>query len=271
MKRSASNFKRAFKLWKKSAKARLMARMAYPGNFFILVNAIFVYMLINILFINVIFSFVEDFSGWSYHGALLIVASYMIIDGINWALFANFAGITRTIVTGDMDFMITKPIDTQLYVSLYRADPEDWSRVVTGAAVLVYAVSGLGLSGWALATSLLYYLLFLFFGIIIFYSVSLMVKSISFWTVQGWGLQPITESILYASRYPIDIYIHKAVRLLFYSLIPIAFMTSIPSGMLAKSPRPILLLGSFLVAAVFFYISRKFFHFALSRYSSASS
>jgi ABC-2 type transport system permease protein len=271
MKQLASNFKRAFKLWIKSAKIRLMARMAYPGNFFILVLAVSLHMALNIVFINVIFGFVDNFAGWAYHEALAIVACYMILDGINWALFANFAGITGNLVNGNMDFAITKPIDTQLYVSVYRADPEDWSRVILGIAVLIYAITGLEASGAVFAVNLFFYLCLLFSAIIIFYSINIMIKSISFWTIQGWGLQPLTEAILYGARYPIDIFFHKFVRLLFYTVIPLAFMASVPAKVLSQGPSLSLITGSLLTALIFFYISRKFFYFALSRYESASS
>ncbi|OGF34476.1 hypothetical protein A2303_01240 [Candidatus Falkowbacteria bacterium RIFOXYB2_FULL_47_14] len=271
MKRSVSNLKRAILLWRKNAKVRLMARMAYPGNFFILTISVIAHMVLNIVFMNVIFNFVSDFSGWTYREALVIIAGYMIIDGINWALFANLTGITRNIVNGDMDFVLVKPLDTQLYVSIYRADPEDWSRVVLGVAVLIYAIAGLNLSGWALSINLLLYSALLLSGIVIFYSINLIIKSISFWTIQGWGLQPITEAILYGSRFPTGIFTHKFVRIFFYTALPIAFLASVPAEFLVKLPDFYLLGASFLIAIVFFYVSRKFFYFALSHYASASS
>src|SRR3989339_1940378 len=269
MKRSVSNLKRAILLWRKNAQVRLMARMAYPGNFFILTASVIAHMVLNIVFMNVIFNFVSYFSGWTYREALVIIAGYMIIDGINWALFASLTGITRNIVNGDMDFALVKPIDTQLYVSIYRADPVDWSRVVLGVAVLIYAIAGLNISGWALFMKLLLYSVLLLCGIVIFYSINLIIKSISFWTIQGWGLQAVTESILYASRFPTAIFAHKFVRIIFYTVLPIAFLATVPAEFLAKTPSPYLLSGSLAVTVVFFYVSRKFFYFALSRYASA--
>jgi len=271
MKRIAVEIKRYIKIWRISLYCSLMQRMAYRFNFFLMCVGVFLDMILTLVFINVIFGFIDNLSGWTYEQALIVVASYMIIEGLMWATCAYLAGISSNIKTGEMDCIIVKPVDTQFLVSVYKGDPEDWSRVITALLVLIYAVKNLDIAGIVLAKNIFFYIILLFNSFIIIYSITLVVKSISFWTIEAGALWRFGQNITEMSKYPTDIFFHKAVRIIFSTIIPIAFIATVPAKILIFGFDFYLIFFSFILAISFFAISRKFWLFALKNYSSASS
>ncbi len=272
MKRMAGNqVKRYFRIWKLHAKAALMQRMITRFNFFLITLAVTLQMFVTLLFIKIIFNFVNNISGWNFYEALIIVASYMLIEGLSWVICAELAGITKNIRSGNLDGMITKPISTQFLVSVWRADPEDWARIVTAMIVLTYSVSRLGLAWPEIMINGIFYLVLIFNAFVITYSLTLFIKSQAFWVIETGNLWMMTNQIIRVSQYPTDIFFHKAVRILFSTVIPLAFMATVPAKIFIHGFDFWLVSSSIVLAVIFFFASRKFWKFALKHYSSASS
>jgi ABC-2 type transport system permease protein len=267
----AEQIKKYFRIWKLHAKAGLMQRMAARFNFFLITFAVTMQMFVTLLFIKIIFSFVSNISGWNFYEALIIVASYMLVEGLSWVLCAELAGITKNIRSGNLDGMITKPISTQFLVSVWRADPEDWARIITAIIVLAFSISHLALAWSEVIINGVLYFILIFNAFIITYSLTLIIKSQAFWVVETGNLWMMTNQVIRVSQYPTDIFFHRIVRLLFSTVIPLAFMATIPAKIFIRGFDFWLISASIALAAVFFYASRRFWKFALRHYSSASS
>lgn len=252
-------------------KIGLMNRAAYKANFYVLLFAVFLRTFFNLFFIKVIFSFINTIAGWGYFEALIIVGTINIIDGFMWVLFGNMKALPTHIINGTLDGILVRPIDSQFLVSSWRGDAEDIVRVITGMSIIIYALSNLNIMGMALIINLFLYGFMLLNAIVIIYSILLMIKIIVFWVVDGQSLFFMEEKILEMSQYPTDIFYHNIIKLLFSTLLPLAFMATVPAKILTTGFDLKLFIGSFLVAITFFILSRKLFKFGLSNYSSASS
>lgn len=271
MKLTTAKFKRLFRIWYLSMRASLMARMAYRLNFFLMAAGVLANMVLTVVFVRVIFSFINNLAGWNYYQALMVVASYMLVEGLIWATCAYLGEVWRFIHLGTLDQLLVKPVDAQFLASISRGDPEDWMRVVTAGFVFWQALHGLGLTSGQLAVNLPLYFLLIFNAYIILYSISLMVRCIAFWIVQINSLWVILDRVTSASKYPTDIFIHRTVRIFFSTLVPLAFMATVPAKILISGPLPLLILASTALAAAFFYVSRHIWLTGLKNYSSASS
>jgi ABC-2 type transport system permease protein len=268
MKLSAVKAKRIFNIWKMQLWQGLMQRMTFRLNFVLMCVGVLLHMVVYVALISVIFQFVNNISGWSYFEALLVAGSYMMIEGLMWAIFSFFNGLKNHIRMGTLDYILVKPIDTQFMVSIYRGDPEDWTRVVTGFIVLYYSISHLPA---ILMYNLFFYVLMLLFALVIAYSFNLIVKSLSFWFVDAGATFTMTENIFRCSQYPIDIFYHRLIRLLFISVIPIAFLATFPAKILLRGFDPVIFFSAIIIAVIFFVLSRIFWLYALKHYSGASS
>lgn len=271
MKRIAAKIKKYLKLWELNLYASLMQRMAFRFNFLLMIIGVFLQMALILIFIKVIFSFINNLSGWTYNQALLVVASYMLVEGLIWATCAYLAGISSNIRLGTLDYLLVKPIETQFLVSIWRGDPEDWSRVVTALIVFFFALGGIKLPASVLFVNIFYYLILIFCAYIIVYSITLIVRTFSFWIIESRAFWGITDTLTKMSQYPTDIFFHKTVRVFFSAVIPLAFVATVPAKVLIYGPRLDLIFFAVLLAVIFFIISRKFWLYGLKHYASASS
>lgn len=267
----AVNFSRIFKIWGLALKNRFMERMVYRFNFFLMAVGVVVQMLLTLAFVRVIYGFIDNLSGWNYDQALLVVASYMIVEGVLWATCAFLYSITLQVRAGTLDILMVKPMDTQLLVSISMGDPEDWARVATAFVVFFYASSALGLSVLAFAVNSMLYLYLIFCACVILYSITLLIRTLSFWLTEGGNLWSIVDTITKTSQYPTDIFFQKFVRIFFSSVIPVAFLATVPAKVFIFGPNLRLILGSTILAIFFFAVSRRFWLFGLNHYTSASS
>ncbi|MDP3043245.1 MAG: ABC-2 family transporter protein [bacterium] len=271
MKLTAVKLKKCVKIWRLSLYNSLMQRMAYRFNFLLMCVGVFLQMILTLIFINVIFGFIDNLSGWTREQALIVVASYMIIEGLMWATCAYLAGISRNIRMGTMDLILIKPMDAQYLVSIWRGDPEDWVRVATALLVFIYAIVNLDIPLAVVLKNLIYYIILMFNAYVIVYSITLILKSFSFWFVEATSLNLFNQAVTRMSQYPTDIFAHKIAKIIFSTVIPLAFIATVPAKILIGGMNLYLFFSSCALAIIFFYSSRKFWLFALKHYSSASS
>jgi len=271
MKLLAAKITRLYRIWKIQLYSNLMRRMAYPINFYLMSFGSLFQMLLSIAFVKIIFNFIDNLAGWNYYQALMVVASYMLIEGLMWGTCAYLNGLKTHVLMGTLDGLLVKPIDNQYIVSIWQSDPEDWMRVITALIIFIISVNGLNLPLQILIINLFYYLFLIFNAYLIVYSITLIIRTITFWTTETDGLWKILESFTRLSQYPTDIFYNKLIRLFFTTIIPLSFIATIPAKVLIHGPNIFLISSSTLLAIIFFMASRKFFKFGLKHYSSASS
>ncbi|MFH0854834.1 MAG: ABC-2 family transporter protein [bacterium] len=258
--------KKYLKIYLHFFKMNILRRMAYRWNFFILMIMIPLHIGIYIFFIKIIYSNLESIAGWDFYHSLLIVASMVFIEATAWATCSFMNELRRYIRDGNLDGVITKPIDAQFLASVSKVDPEDLSRFIIAIGIIIYVLSHIHFS---LIDFLLYFFI-LFNGFIIFYSILVLIAVIAFWVVENRALFFISKNIIQISQYPTDIYT-GIMKTVFSFIIPIAFIATVPAKVLSGWYDWKLVMESFIIAGIFFYLSRKFFLFGLRHYSSASS
>src|ERR1043165_6260573 len=78
----------------------------------------------TLLTVNVLYSKNYQFQGWDKHAAYLVVALFTLLDGITQsALSPNLSKIVGYVQRGTLDFVLLKPLDTQLQLSTRNLTP----------------------------------------------------------------------------------------------------------------------------------------------------
>lgn len=252
-------------------KIDIMNRMAYRINFAIQVLTVGLQMIFSLIFIRVLFASNKTIVGWNFYEALLIVGTYMIIEGLMWGLCAYLNALNRNIREGTLDGILLRPVDTQFLISVWRGDAEDFTRIASGIGVIFYAISHLEFTVESLALNLILYICMVFCAFIITYSINVFLRSVSFWTIEGDTLFSVSMALTRITQYPSDIFYSKAVRFTATFIVPLAFMATVPAKILAHGFDWKLVLFAVFLATIFFLASRRFFHFALRHYESGSS
>jgi ABC-2 type transport system permease protein len=188
----------------------------------------------------------------------------------------NAEEFSELIRTGNLDFALLKPIDTQFLVSLQKADWSSLANVVIGVLLLIYAVPRLDGFTPSVAAVLLYPL-YVLSGVLIMYSIMIALAATSVWLGRNQSLYDFWFYITNFARYPLEIYngpVGNYLRWTLTFLLPVLVVVTVPARLLAKPFHPqyaYLALFAILATIACLVVSRWIFQRALLSYRSASS
>lgn len=207
------------------------------------------------------------FAGWKWEEALVVLGIFTLLQGFSSTFLApNLSRIVTHVQQGTLDFVLLKPIDSQFWLSARTISPWGFPDMVFGIFLLVYAGTHLGLS----ASNYLFSALPLLFGFASLYSIWFMLGATSIWFVKIYNVTEVLRGLLEAGRFPITAY-PVSYRFFFTFVIPVAFLTTVPSEALLGRGTAIWIVGAGILAIGLFSTSRIFWRFALRFYTSASS
>jgi len=207
--------------------------------------------------------------GWTFDSALVVVGFFTMIKGVlDGAVNPSLVAVVDHIRNGTLDFLLIKPKDAQFLVCTSKFELWRGVDLVTGAAVIVWAFARMGTAPTAANVGLSVVLFAA--GVVLLYSVWLLVVTAAFWVVRLDNLAFMFNALFDFGRWPRSV-MKGALAILFTFVLPLAVMTSFPAealrGILA--PRDALLAIG--LAAAFAIVARLVFGRALGQYTSASS
>ncbi|GAA6624056.1 ABC transporter permease [Scytonema sp. NUACC26] len=207
------------------------------------------------------------FAGWSWEAALLVLGIFTLLQGFSATFLApNLNRIVRHVQEGTLDFVLLKPIRSQFWLSTHTVSPWGLPDVIFGSIIIGYAGQQLGLG----INDYLKSAIPLFSGFVILYSLWFMLGATSIWFVKIYNVTEVLRGLLEAGRYPMVAY-PTAFRFFFTFVVPVAFLTTIPAEAMLGRSQISGMLAAGVLALVLFFISTRFWRFALRFYTSASS
>lgn len=206
--------------------------------------------------------------GWTYAEASVVVGLFTIVQGfIGAVLYPNLNKIAEAIRLGTMDFTLLKPIDAQFLVSTRNVNIFHLIDVGVGIVVIAWALNripGVTLAGLALG------LVLGVAALAVVYTIWFMLTTTAFWFVKVENVTELFSGLFRAGQFPVSAF-PGWVRLLFTFLIPVAFITTVPSEAIVGRLRPESAIASVAVAGALLAVSRWFWRVAVRSYTSASS
>jgi ABC-2 type transport system permease protein len=253
---------KSFRLMFAYLRHNLMSAMAYRGAFWLQVFGMLLNDVMLLFFWAMLFSRFPSLNGW---GLRDIVALYGIVAvgfGIATVICGNSGRIAQIIANGDLDYYLALPADPLIHVLVSRTSLPSWGDIFFGLIVYLVAAP----HRWA--TLPLFLLLGGLSGVI-FIAFSVIAGALAFWLGQSQNLaMQLRNALLTFGLYPVDIF-PNAVRVLLYTLIPAAFVGSLPAAMLtAFSWGKLLLLLAFTL--VISLVARGIFYLGIRRYESGN-
>ena len=225
----------------------------------------------------------NDLAHWGQYEFFAFIATTWIINSLVQAFFMpNAQEFSELIRTGNLDFALLKPIDTQFLISLQKIDWSALANVVAGKVLLAFSLYQLSypVSGQSLVVTPMMVVMYVFYvicGVCIMYSVMVSLAATSIWLGRNQTLYDFWFYITNFSRYPMEIYGGRwgtPLWVLFTFIIPVLIVVNVPARLMA---RPVaeynLEYACFGLAATLgcFLSSRWVFSRALLSYRSASS
>ncbi|MCA8993756.1 MAG: ABC-2 family transporter protein [Planctomycetaceae bacterium] len=265
------------RVWLTFLRNSLVRELSFRGNFFIEVVTRTFWFSAQLALFGIIYRQVNSIQDWSQYEYFAFMATGMLINALVEALFMpNCAAFSELIRTGNLDFVLLKPIDTQFLVSFQTVNLSMISQIALAVSLLVYSLSHLDVT--VTAGNVLAYCLLIAVGTSFFYSLMIALASTSVWLGRNQGLYDFWFYITIFARYPQGVYRQSAggeiVWFVFSFIVPILLVVTVPARLLltkALEPNSGVLVVAPLMTLILLFVSRRVFMWSLNHYRSASS
>jgi ABC-2 type transport system permease protein len=243
--------------------------LQYRVNFLVQLLKSLIALGTGIIGLEVVFSHTTSLVGWTHPDLLAVMGVYTLMGGlINISIQPNMTQLLEDVQQGTFDYVLTKPADAQLQVSVRKVQIWSVTDILLGLGVLVYAVTQLQ-EGPGLLQALMFVALLIMGGLMI-YSFWLIMTTGAFWVVRMENILELFQGVYQAGRWPVTIYPNwLQVGLTF--IVPVAFAVTVPAEDFTGRLTGATLLETLVVTVLLLALSRWFWRFGLKRYSGASS
>jgi len=221
-----------------------------------------------LLVLIVVYGNTDDVAGWGREDAYILAATVFLMSAVFGLFFRSLMEIPEQVRKGTLDFVLTRPVDSQFWASTRRFNFDQLGSLIAGVIMLWYGLSNF--SGQVGALQWAGYMVLSVCAVAIFYSLNLALMTLSIWFVRVDNLWVLSETVLDISRFPIDIF-NAGIRTALVYFFPLAFLATMPARQIVVGfDFGMVALGiGWAVFSLMF--SRWFWRFALRFYTSASS
>lgn len=261
--------KRAFTLAWQYLRLAFMNEMQYRINFFIQLFESTLALGTALIVLALVYAQTDLLNGWSRYELQAVQGVYVILMGIvQISIQPNVERLLTDVQQGTFDFVLVKPIDSQLLSSIREVRVWQSVDVLAGSAVLGHALWQLGKHIGLMQVGL--FVVALISGVLIIYALVVALSTLAFWVVRIEAIFEVLIGIMAAGRLPTDIYPRWLQFMLVY-LVPMAFAVTVPAQIITQRGDINALMTQLGVAAVFMIVTRLIWRKAVTRYSGASA
>jgi viologen exporter family transport system permease protein len=216
-----------------------------------------------------IFNQTNELGGWSETQLIAVMGIFTLMGGvIRSVIEPNMQRLMEDVRQGTLDYVLTKPEDSQLLASVRQVRLWQGVDILTGAVVLGFAVvREPGPVGLADALAFAYAL---GLGAVIIYCFWLMLTTGAFWVVRMDETHELFAGVYRAGQYPVGIY-PGWMRFGLTFLIPVAFAVTVPSEAVTGRLDGTTLALATVFCAFLVMLSRAVWKRGIRRYSGASA
>ena len=266
------NVTRYLNLLSHLARFTLAREMSFRGNFLVKVSVEVIWLGIMLAFYETIFARTSFVANWPKQEFLFFFGCFFALNGLIEMLFLEncneFAELVRT---GDLDFLLLRPIDEQFLITCRKVDWATAPNVLMGFAVMGIALANLHWSfdpGRAAMFALTFAC-----GTAIAYSFMLVLTAMSVWMVRNQSLMEMWWLFSSLARYPKEIFkgtMAEPIGFLFTFILPILLVANVPANVMVRTLDPKMVAFTVVATSLLLW-GRRFFQKALRSYRSASS
>jgi ABC-2 type transport system permease protein len=224
---------------------------------------------VTLIPVLVVYAARPNVAGWSFPEMLLVLGWFVALKGfLEGAISPSLTNVIEHVRKGTLDFVLLKPVDAQLLVSLAKIEPWRVIDVFGAIAIFVYAFRKIGHHPTLLHVLLAFGLLFA--ALLVLYSIAIIVVSIAFFAVRVDNLLYLFQSIFDVARWPSSIF-RGGLAIVFTYILPLALMTTYPALALLGRLQFATTAGALAGTLVFAAFARLVWKLSIAKYTSASS
>ena len=208
----------------------------------------------------------NGFLGYSQNQVLFFTATYTLIDVVSQFFFRNVYSFRPMVISGDFDLVLVKPLNALFRVLMGGPDPIDLITIPPIIFVVVWIGSLLNPSIF----QILIYIQLIFNGLLIAAAFHIFVLGFGIITLEVDHAIMVYRDLTSMGRFPISIYKQPLQGILTF-VIPVGVMITVPASAFMGLLAPLGIVMSIVFGIVLILVSLRFWNFALTKYTSASS
>jgi len=250
-------------------KVSAIAELEYRLNFVVKIATDVIWYGAQIVLFEILFSHTKNISGWTIESTRVFMGILFMVDSL-FMLFIenNLSQLSAKVRQGDLDLILVKPVSSQFMLSLQKMSP---SYICNLLLVLGWLTWSLSLMPQPVPWErLLVLLISVPCAVAITYSLRLFFAATAIIFTHSENINYVWYQLYRLGMRPDSIY-PRWLRYLVWTIIPVAFIGSIPARLVIETPNLGLILASIGVASLALFLSTRYWRFTLRFYSSASS
>ena len=261
--------RRALAIVRAQLRASIALALQYRLEFLVEGALAILWIAVTLVPVLVVFGTRDAVEGWTFPEMLLVLGWFVALKGVlEGAVSPSLTAVIEHVRTGTLDFVLLKPADAQLLVSVAKLEPWRILDLVGAGFIFAYAFGKLGrapTAGEVLAAGAM-----LLGALLVLYSIAILVVSIAFFAVRVDNLLYLFQSVFDVARWPSTIF-RGFLAVLFTYVLPLALMTTYPALALLGRLRLGTALGALAGTVAFAAFARVVWSLSIRKYTSASS
>lgn len=249
-------------------RASLAADAEFRANFVIKLTTEFFWYISQIVSFAVIFRHTDHIAGWDWPQMRVFLGILFLVDSVYMVTVAGgLDTFSDTVTKGNLDLLLTKPVNSQFIVSLQRASTPNLITIVMSVCWLGWSLAQLENFNWL---GLLWLLVAVPAGAVIFYCLRFMFASLAVVFTRVESLNYLWYNFYRLGLRPDNIYV-PWFKYLLLSAVPVGLIASVPARLVLGMASSWMALWLVAVAIFFLWLSGRLWRAALRYYTSASS
>lgn len=246
-----------------------MNQIEYKFNFITGGTFELMWMIMYIIFIDVLFLHTESINGWNEYRMLLLTFQGGLMDSIfTFCIVPGLKRLPEMINRGTLDFILLKPINKRFNISFNEFDVPQIKNILINIFGIVHCVVKLKIE--IMPINFILYLILSVNGFFIIYSIMFILMSLAFWFMRMDIVMGIGSELITIGNKPIVIYPNIVQKILIY-VVPILVCFNFPILYLVDGLEKFFISYSLFSGILVFLISNWIFRRGLRRYVSAGS
>lgn len=254
------------RVYKEFIKLSFSEATTYRAHFILLIFMDLSFYASTLLTADFLFEHVQTIGVWGEADFFLFLCFILAVDHLHMTFVSeNFWVLSRQIRTGELDYVLLRPVGLLFNVLLKHIRPASMINFVITWPLLIYACLEAQISCYFYP--LLPMLLLLALSLLV--AIEVIIVSFMFYTVESFGINFLRIQLQRVSRWPDFVY-HHLFQKVFTLVLPVLLIASAPSHFLISGDWThfgVLLLANLLT----WLVAIKVFAYALKSYESASS
>ncbi len=235
----------------------------YRKDFWIGIFMVIINMTISLSYIEILYNNITNIANWSKYEIMLIYAIASLNMSIYSILYGNYRNLKRYIFNGELEMMLTKPLDIVLHLRMREVSIQPLVNIIVYITLFFFCLKQLNKSITCIILLKIVWLSIL--GVLFIASIALTSLSVLFYTRYTYTPYDSIMTTLELANYPINIF-SEIVKNIVLTVFPIALIGYLPANTILLKDNVATNKIVVIIILIYYFISKLIFKTSIKRY-----